>query len=147
MVKAFWQTLHRNGLSPVCVRIWICKAELDEKFLLHTWHKCFVFCCWEFPDDCDDDMCWFWAWFWAAAAACCCCIMGDTPPPAKRTHSRSNAMPELGGDVGKSIEKQNPKNIVWSYSHLLRKCKKNLKNTLRFFMEYFFHIFSIYWSL
>lgn len=41
VVKALWQIVHLNGLSPVCVRICICKADEDEKFLLQTWHKCF----------------------------------------------------------------------------------------------------------
>lgn len=40
VVKAFWQTAHRKGLSPVCVRMWICSADDDEKFLRHTPHKC-----------------------------------------------------------------------------------------------------------
>lgn len=41
VVNAFKHTVQRKGLSPVCVRMWICNAEEDEKFLLHTWHKCF----------------------------------------------------------------------------------------------------------
>lgn len=40
MVKAFWQTAQRKGLSPVCVRIWICRAEDEEKFFRQTPHKC-----------------------------------------------------------------------------------------------------------
>lgn len=44
VVKAFWHTVQRNGLSPVWVRMCICSAELDEKFLLHTWHKCLLAC-------------------------------------------------------------------------------------------------------
>lgn len=41
VVKAFWQTAHRKGLSPVCVRMWICKADDDEKFLRQTPQRCF----------------------------------------------------------------------------------------------------------
>jgi len=32
--------VHRKGLSPVWVLMWICSAEDEEKFLLHTLHKC-----------------------------------------------------------------------------------------------------------
>lgn len=28
------------GFSPVCVRVWICNAEADEKFFEHTLHTC-----------------------------------------------------------------------------------------------------------
>lgn len=41
VVNAFKQTVQRNGLSPVCVRMWICRADEDEKFLLHTRQRCF----------------------------------------------------------------------------------------------------------
>lgn len=41
VVNAFWHTAHRNGLSPVCVRICICSADDDEKFLRHTPQRCF----------------------------------------------------------------------------------------------------------
>lgn len=42
VVKAFWQTWHGNGLSPVWVLIWIWSAEDEEKFLLQIWHKCLL---------------------------------------------------------------------------------------------------------
>jgi hypothetical protein len=41
VVNAFWQIVHLKGLSPVWVRMCICSADEDEKFLLQTWHKCF----------------------------------------------------------------------------------------------------------
>lgn len=40
VVNAFWQTAHRKGLSPVCVRIWICRADDEEKFLRQTPQRC-----------------------------------------------------------------------------------------------------------
>lgn len=40
VVNAFRHTVHRNGLSPVCVRMCIWSADDDEKFLWHTLHKC-----------------------------------------------------------------------------------------------------------
>lgn len=42
VVKAFPQTEHLKGLSPVCVRMWICRADPEEKFFLHTWHRCLL---------------------------------------------------------------------------------------------------------
>lgn len=35
VVKAFWQTLHTNGRSPVCVRMWICSDDVELKFFWH----------------------------------------------------------------------------------------------------------------
>lgn len=43
VVKAFWHTLHWKGLSPVWVRMWIWRAELELKFLRQTWQKCLLF--------------------------------------------------------------------------------------------------------
>ena len=40
VVKAFPHTEHLKGRSPVWVRMWICRADPDEKFFLQTWHKC-----------------------------------------------------------------------------------------------------------
>jgi len=42
-VNAFWHTLHWKGLSPVWVRMWIWRAELELKFLRQTWQKCLLF--------------------------------------------------------------------------------------------------------
>lgn len=36
VVNAFPQTEHLKGRSPVCVRMWICSAEPEEKFFLQT---------------------------------------------------------------------------------------------------------------
>ena len=42
VVNAFPQTEHLKGLSPVCVLMWICRADPDEKPFLHTWQRCFT---------------------------------------------------------------------------------------------------------
>lgn len=31
-------------MSPVCVRMWICSADEEEKFLRHTPHRCLEDC-------------------------------------------------------------------------------------------------------
>lgn len=36
----FTLTSHLYGFSPVCVRLWICNAEADEKLFEHTLHVC-----------------------------------------------------------------------------------------------------------
>lgn len=41
VVKAFPQTVHLKGLSPVCVLIWICRALALLKPFWQTWHWCF----------------------------------------------------------------------------------------------------------
>ena len=41
VVKAFPHTVHLNGLSPVCVLMWIWSADPELKFFLHTWQRCF----------------------------------------------------------------------------------------------------------
>lgn len=40
-MKAFWHTEQTNGRSPVCVRMWIWSADVDEKFFVHTLQMCF----------------------------------------------------------------------------------------------------------
>ena len=42
VVKALPHTVHRKGLSPVCVRLWICKAEPELKFFLQTGQMCLL---------------------------------------------------------------------------------------------------------
>jgi hypothetical protein len=42
VVNAFWQIVHLKGLFPVWVRMCMCSADEDEKFLLQTWHKSFA---------------------------------------------------------------------------------------------------------
>ena len=49
VVNALPHTVHLNGLSPVCVLMWIWSAEPELKFFLQTWHRCFRLtgvCCW-----------------------------------------------------------------------------------------------------
>ena len=36
--KRFWQIVHTNGLSPVCVRSWICKSRASRYDLAHIEH-------------------------------------------------------------------------------------------------------------
>lgn len=40
MVNALPHTWHLNGLSPVCVRMWICSADAELKGFMHTMHMC-----------------------------------------------------------------------------------------------------------
>ena len=41
-MKDLPQTVQLKGRSPVCVRIWICNAEPDEKFFLQTRQICLL---------------------------------------------------------------------------------------------------------